>query len=336
MADPTAEDALQSLRSVLYDFGLPLELAERAWAWLTENAVNDPDQLRLWLYDQPEFERRFPAIKERLATGKAPVSPEEYLQLERTYSQIMRTTGLPRDLFNKPDDFTRLIAADVSPKELEDRIVRGYEKVRAADPTVREAFSRFFGVNGDGALAAMFLDPTQASEVLAEKVREAEIGGAALRFGLDLSREQATDLVDAGIDYDRAITGMAQVAELAPLFAETQGEATIGSGPAGWQKVSAGGEKYRVRLDDGTERLFDTAEAAGEFSAAQPKNTSGSWVKRTRNDLTAEEHGVGAVFQLDPQAMDRVRRRLAERKAAFGGGGGAAIGGQGVGLGRAD
>lgn len=325
---------------MLGDLGLG-SLAEPLQQYLLGQSVPPTEaEFTNWLYQQPAFHARFPAIKAMAEAGKQVPTPAEILDYEQTLSQILTYNGL-NQFFNERwvrDHVTQFVVAEVSPEEVDERINKGWAVVKNAPPSVREAMGNYFGVENDAALLAYYLDPSNDGALLKRETELAQLGGAARQFGIDLSRVGAEKLQGAQVDYQQALQGMAQVAALAPVFAETMGEAGRRDGPRGWRSVgeNTGANKYRVRLADGTERFFADKAEAGQWAESQGTDASMSWVKPTTNDLTAEEHGVGAIFGTSAEAMELLRRRLADRKAALSGGGGANVSQRGVGVGTAE
>jgi len=177
-----------------------------------------------------EYKQRFKGIELRRNAGLNVPSEAEYIGLENTYRQIMRSAAIPADLFDQPDDLSTLIGADVSPAELASRINEGYQAVSQANPEVVTQMRRLYGVS-DGELAAYFLDPTRATPYLLKQARSAQIAGEAqLQAGQALTMTQAEQLATAGITQEQAQAGFQTIAQSQELFSPLAGstEATIG------------------------------------------------------------------------------------------------------------
>src|SRR5688500_10666247 len=109
-------------REIIQQFLEPLglgSLAERLWQRQLE--VNDLDRVFLELEDYDEFKARFPAFHALRDAGRA-ISVGQYVGLERTFKQIFASAGLPRGMYDQPDDFAELIGGEVSPQEVADRV----------------------------------------------------------------------------------------------------------------------------------------------------------------------------------------------------------------------
>lgn len=216
------EGGFAFLQRILDSYGLG-ELS--GWARDQIIAGHSPDWVALELRNQPAFQRRFAAIVQRQQAGLNPISPEDVLTYETQARQLMRAAGMPPGFFDSPDDFVSLLVGDVSISEVADRINEGYIHVANEDPSVRQAFASMFGPDGDGALAAMFLDKDKALPTLLKQVAAAQFGGAGARFGFVIDRDTALKAGGLGMA-GQAQQGFSQLAQLRPLFDETISERT--------------------------------------------------------------------------------------------------------------
>ena len=146
------------------------------------------------------YAARFPGNVALLKAGKAVLSESEYLSQERSYRQVLKDAGLPNSFYDKPDDFGKWIAADVSPAEVASRAKSASDLVNSQDPATLAAFKSYYGID-KGHLAAYFLDPTKAAPILEKQAAAASIGAEAIHEGLDSSvgKGFAEGLVDKGI-----------------------------------------------------------------------------------------------------------------------------------------
>lgn len=227
---PPAEDPLGEyeklsakgyIEAVLARYDL-MELAD--WAWKQIQEFIPPDMILLNIRETDAWKRRFPAMDMRKAAGMNAVSPEEYINLENQYLRLMRAAGLPDQFWDSRSDFTQFIANDVSPAEVSARIDEGYRRVAQTAPEVRAAYAEFYGIAGDAALAAMFLDPDRASNVLVEQARTAEVAGLADRAGVDIGKAQATEIAQTAPTVGQIQAGIGQISSQADLARETFSE----------------------------------------------------------------------------------------------------------------
>jgi len=221
-ASKNQRDAFAQIKQVLAQFGLPASLSDWAWTMIQNNAP--ANQVLLDLYERPEFKTRFPAIEARRNAGLAPIDPATYVAYEHHAQQLAKAAGLPPGFLTK--EYTdRLLTADISTAELDERIKNGYQKVAEADQATRDAFRQYFGVNGDQALAAWFLDPAVAEPILEEQATMAGLAGAAHNtFGGWLDKTRVQELAKAGYDVDRAKSGFEHLAETSALYQESISE----------------------------------------------------------------------------------------------------------------
>lgn len=249
------KNALSYINTRLQEFGL-LGMSDKVWAFIVESGGRDDNQTMLWLYQQPEFKARFPAL-EALQKRYQAVTPTQYIQLERDYREVMRGAGLSANFFDEPNDFTSLIENDVSQAEFQERVNNGFQKVATADPTVRNAFRQYFGVEGDAALAAFFIDPDRSAPKLAKAAQMAELGGAASSMGVQMNADYAAKLTNLGVSQQQALAGFRKMQQQKGLFAGninetavvTAGTSQFNAGLTGTQDTSAMSTTDQMGID---------------------------------------------------------------------------------------
>lgn len=235
MSNPNA--AWSDLASYLRSIGLGNVLSvdgngnPRGWLWeQIQQGYDTRDELYFRLQQTPEFKSRFGIIlkQQELAAEGRPVyvmSPEEVIAYERQVRQIFSSANLPPTFYDHPADFHKLILAEMSPSEVQERVQQGYEFIRSAPPEVRQVFAEYYGpAMGESAMVSYFLDPDRATRDLARATRIAYTGGMAQRFDIDLSRQSAARIADLPRTQEGIVTGLGQVARQRRLFAESFGE----------------------------------------------------------------------------------------------------------------
>ena len=218
-------DARNSIKAVLDTYGLG-ELADYLYDKYTSGLVglDNPDALLFSIRDTPTYKKRFAANATRLKAGLSELSPGNYIGLENFYRQTMQTNGLPPDTLRYPDDFTNLIANDISAQEFNDRIVDGYRAVADADPEVKRQMTELYGVT-ESQLAAYFIDPTRTAPILALQAKAAKIGARGKELaGIQVTGSLAEDLARRGITEQQAQAGFTEFAGLGELTADLAGE----------------------------------------------------------------------------------------------------------------
>lgn len=219
------EQANVSARAIidttLADYGLE-ELSDFAWEAIQRG---DPvSKILLDLRETQPYKDRFPGIVQRREAGLPPIRESEYIEYEERAKALMRGANLPVGFYDENEDIGKLIGTNVSLQQLSQRVQEGYQQVAEAPEEVRRAFSEFFGVNGDSALAAFFLDPERAESFLAEATETAQVGGTALRFGLEVTQERASRIRSTGTSQAGLEQALRQTNRVRSLFNETAGE----------------------------------------------------------------------------------------------------------------
>jgi hypothetical protein len=173
-------------------------------------------ELTLALRQTPAYKNRFAANAQRINSGLRALSEAEYLNLEDGYQNIMRNYGLPasyytKDATGKQAGFEKFIGGDVSPAELEERVVTAQKRVLDAAPEVATALKQFYPGITNGDILAYTLDPEKGLADIKKKVTAAEIGGAALGAQLGTNVGRAEELARYGVTADTARQGFGAI-----------------------------------------------------------------------------------------------------------------------------
>ena len=175
-------------------------LVESVKGLITSGA--DGAQLTLALRQTESYKKRFAANATRVAKGLRAISEAEYIGLEDGYQSVMRNYGLPASYYTKGDlgqqvGFEKFIAGDVSPTELEERVVTAQKRVLDAAPEVMAALKQFYPDIKNGEILAYTLDPDKGLADIKKKITAAEIGGAALGVKTTAGQALTTDMARA-------------------------------------------------------------------------------------------------------------------------------------------
>jgi hypothetical protein len=191
-----------------------------------------PSEFAMRLRETESYKKRFAGNAARIAKGLTALDEGDYIKLEDKYQTIMRNYGLPASYYSKDnlgrqEGFEKLIAGDVSPTELEDRVMIAQKRVIDAAPQVKEALRQFYPDIKDGDILAYTLDPAKGLDEIKRKVTAAEIGGAAMGQGLGASALRAEELARSGVDAARAKEvygaiggGLQRGSQLASIYGE--------------------------------------------------------------------------------------------------------------------
>ena len=185
-----------------------------------------PDELMTLLqFDDrynAKFNERFAGNVTRMKAGKPVYSPGEYLKLEQAFDKVLTSYNQPA--FKVQSYYDKWIVGDVDPVEVSERVQLGYDRVLSDDP-VNRAFTKFYSALGYSDIVAGMLDPVNQLPALQQKVKAAEIGGAALRQGFkadEISLEATSSTLGADILAKQGVTkaeaeqGYSRIASVLP------------------------------------------------------------------------------------------------------------------------
>jgi hypothetical protein len=216
------ESARDLMSKRLEEYGLG-NLGGFVWDLITKENITSEYALVERIRETEQYKTRFPAMKMRRDQGILAINEQEYIALEKGYRQAMKLAALPAGMFDTPEDFTNLIAGDVSVKELSTRIEGGYQAVAQSNPQVIAEMKRLYGVDDSG-LAAYFLDPARATPILLRQARAAQVSAeGTLQAGLAVSQAQAEELAVAGVTQESAREGFQRIAQSGELFVSLPG-----------------------------------------------------------------------------------------------------------------
>jgi len=274
MADKLPTSAQGVIKQFLDQYGLGA-LQNQLWSFAQKEGTADPHVMMNWLDQQPLFHTRFPAIKAMRAQGKPVPSPAQILEYETTALQIARNYGIedatmgmgPSGSGNRDRTVIQnLLANDVSPAELEDRIKAGYARVAAAPPAVRTAFRSMFGTEGDKELAKFFLDPKAQRDQLLQKANAADIMGSAKDMGFNVSQQVAQAAWHTGSRTEDSVTdALNQAAQLRHLGTNLVGETQVDAGGA--SGTNQEGQLISAVLGDGNAAAVVERRRQGRVNA---------------------------------------------------------------------
>lgn len=203
------------------------------WLWdQMRQGLDDDAELAISMQQTDVWKNRFGAIVEqqaRAARGlpQYVMTPDDVLRYERAVTESMTAAGLPSWFYDQPEDFQKLILANISADEVGQRIRQSYEYVENAPPEVRQKFEEFYGVGqGDAALAAYVLDPSRTLAQLEKAQRSAYVAGLSKRFDLNVTRSMADRIAELPRSEDGIVQGLTQINAQRGLYAESPFEAT--------------------------------------------------------------------------------------------------------------
>jgi hypothetical protein len=185
------------------------------------------DMLLLELYDQPEYQLRFPGMKALRAKGKT-ITEAEYIRDEKAFAQTARFFDIPIGFYDTPDDFGKLIGNLVSPKEFQDRLQIGQDLARSMSPAAREQLQELYNI-GEGGITAYVLDSDRAEPILRKQAKAAQFVGFGREQGFKLEGMTAAQAEQiAGTEAYAKLTGQQLQTALgqASILRQTQSRLT--------------------------------------------------------------------------------------------------------------
>jgi len=271
-------DAEQILKTLLASVGLA-DLSPDVWKAYGEGKITENtgiDQIGFQIKETDAYKKRFAGNVAREKAGKQPFSVTNYLQQEQSYRNAVQGRGLPAGFYDTEETFSKWIGGDISPAEVADRVDKGYLAVKDANPEVLTQLKQYYPDVNVGDIAAYFMDPTVATDIIVNRAKVAQIGSEAKRqAGIDLSLQQSEALRKEGVDKAKAQEGFGNIAAQQELFNPLQGEqaisqeeqisGTFGTNAAATQRIA---KRKRQRLAE-----FDTggsfAQASSSYSPTQ-------------------------------------------------------------------
>lgn len=208
----------------------------------------------------------------KTSDGRVRMSEMAWMKYRDQVTAMFNQYGIPKGFYDSPEDIGKFVAGEVSVTELQARLSDGLLAARQAPQEVKDELRRFYDLP-DGPLAAFFLDPDRALDVIKSDFAKAQISGIAKVSGFGrLSKDTASRLASLGVGAD-AIDTFSELARSKELF---------------------GG-------------LIGTGE-----------------------DDIGRADQLNAAFGGNAKAKAKIQKRVEQRLAEFQGGGGAAVGGEGI------
>lgn len=170
-------------------------------------------QFAIELRASDEYKARFYANEERQKKGLRVLSPREYLAVEDSYRQVLRSYGLRQ--FDNDQYVQQFIANDISSAELSDRVSMAVQRVQNADPAISRTLRDYYGISNTD-LVGYVLDPNQQLQKIQRQIAAAEIGTAARVQGLEPGVGVSEQLAAQGITQAQAQRGYATIADVLP------------------------------------------------------------------------------------------------------------------------
>ena len=184
-----------------------------------DNIAPTDAQILNSIYSSEAYKKRFAGneiIRQRMASGKGTpgdrlLTPAEYIKTEAAYRELMSEAGLPTGFYDQQEDFAKFIAElGTSVAEISERVNIAKAALQNADSFIKDSLKTYYGWS-EGDMVAYLLDSERAFDAinsrfkytttqLKEAYTEAEIGGSALRAGIEggITKQFAEEISKAG------------------------------------------------------------------------------------------------------------------------------------------
>lgn len=202
-------DAYLALNALFTSYGLGA-LSKNIYNYIVQGY--SADTIKILLQQTDAWKKRFAGNELLRQQGAAVLSPEDYLNTESSYRQLLQAGGLPKGFYDSPDDFAKWIGSSVSPTELKGRIDEAVAATSQANPYYKQALSQLYGI-GENDLTAYWLDPDRAAPLLQKQAAAAAIGAEALRRGFTVNQKDLENLATQGVNQESAAQGYSWISD---------------------------------------------------------------------------------------------------------------------------
>jgi hypothetical protein len=217
-ADETNQvNAITNLQSLFTSYGIGSEIAT-ALSELVKKGY-DSDTISSIAQDPTSkdpvavaFQKRFAGNAGRIKAGLAPYDPSTYLDVEKSFTEALKSSGLPSGFYDQPDQFAKWIGSGVAPAEVTRRIGIASDVLESSDPTYLNQMQNLYGLDKSHALAHL-LDPEVAKPLIDRQVNAVKFAAAAQRAGMGVTKSLAEQAAELNVTEAEAGKGFASIAE---------------------------------------------------------------------------------------------------------------------------
>jgi hypothetical protein len=226
----SALDGRQMLQDFLNDYGLSGLDLDTAWQAYVSSGSNTDYWMNTWLPTTSAFKTAYPAYDYLMKQGRG-ITVEQYREYQQNLYATAHQAGFPQGVVDN-DTVTKFLEAGVPASEAQQRVIDASTAVNNLDKNSQAYFqAREAGIS-DGDMASYWFDPSKSLPVLENKLKAAQIGGAAANAGIGLDTSIAGQLAKTGVTQAQAQQGFNQLANDQQLFHALPGQAGTGMGQA--------------------------------------------------------------------------------------------------------
>ena len=176
-----APGSLAVINSTLRRWGFNIEEIGGLSSWVQSQlqAGIDVASVLILIYDQPDFQSRFPGMKAAIDAGFAAVTPDDYIEYEDGLREYV-DQYLPSETVGNLDTLmTTLLGSNISIEQVKSRLQIAYDEILNAPVDVKSWFLQEYGEGADAMLATVLLDPDQSFTDLEQTAKESYTQAAA-------------------------------------------------------------------------------------------------------------------------------------------------------------
>ena len=247
------------------------------------------------------WQARFPGNQARIAAGLNPIDPATYIANETAYKQVMTMAGIPASSpLMQTSYLGNLMAQDVSPAEVQQRVSTATSAIQNEDPMVIAQLQSQYGLSQSSILSHL-LDPTVSVPVIQQEYNAATIAAEAARAGVAITvgntggnvqgggllnnNSLQMQLAAQGVTQSQAQQGFQAIAAQQPALESIAGRYGAGiTGPANigqaltaatFNTTGAAAAQQQINLLKTAETSAFSGSAGAVTGSLGPRDTSG-------------------------------------------------------------
>ena len=189
-----------------------------AQVWAQWGAGTSAPQILDYIRSTPEYSTRYPGMKALNSRGMN-ISEGQYSNIEQSYTNQLKSYGIPSGIFDTHAYMGSLIDANVTPADFQTRLTAAQDTILGHDANTIKFAQDTFGLS-TGDLMAGYLDPKLALPTVEQNSKAMQIGGAALGSGFqgqgingEITKAQADTLATQGISQAQALQGFGNLGQ---------------------------------------------------------------------------------------------------------------------------
>jgi hypothetical protein len=247
-------------------------MIDHVMEWWGEG-VSD-EELLYRIRETPEYEQRFPGMKDILEDGRA-WTEQQYIQYENRMTEMAHEYGIPREFFSR-QRIGQMMVNDVSVNEAQQRMDLALTAVTNAPDYVKQAGRDMYGLEPED-LLPLYLGTDEDDTLPLVQRRAAAIRayGAGQYQDFDLTTGQAETISEMSTDPEEIERRMARLGQQGNLFRRTAGESS------------------QLSKDTGVEAEFGQNQQAAQ--KVQDVAAARQAQQRSQSGFSAGRAGVGGL-----------------------------------------